>query len=155
MKNILKLGALLLGATIMAGCTVIPTATPAQKQAAMEKIAATDKAMIYLIRSEKGLYHAHTIEVEVGNKSLYAPGKSFSVFNLDAYKGKMKTDIIDIIGSDAELMVDLKAGQKHYYHLSKHYRPLIGPRAELVELSETEAKSLMQKYPMILEPRME
>lgn len=70
-------------------------------------------------------------------------------------KARWRLDIIEIIGSDAEIMVDLKAGKKYYYHLSKHYRPLIGPIAELIELSETEAKALMQKYPMILESRMQ
>lgn len=91
MKKVLKLTALFIGITMISGCSVVPTATPEQKQAAMKKIAPSDKAMVHIIRSEKGSFQMHSIEVRAGDKSLHTSGKSFSIFNLLPYKGKMET----------------------------------------------------------------
>ena len=152
MKNLLKFIAISFGVSVMTGCSVVPTATPEQKKVAIEMSAPIDKAMLYAIRSDKGSYHLEQMELKIGSETLLTRGMSISVFSLNPVTGKLKTDISFIIGTDAEIPMDLKPGHKYYVHVSKHIRPLIGPRAELVELSESEAVALMKKLPMVAEP---
>jgi hypothetical protein len=113
----------------------------------------SDKATLYAIRNEKGSFHAHKIVLKIGGAELTTLGETFSVFTLEPGKGKLKTDFSVMgIGTDAEITMDLKPGKKYYVHVSKHYRPLIGPRAELVEISETDALPLMGKLRMVAKP---
>jgi hypothetical protein len=152
MKNLLKFIAISFGVSVMTGCSVVPTATPEQKKIAIEMSAPSDKATLYAIRNDKGSYHAHQLELKIGSETLLTRGMSFAVFSLNPVTGKLETDIGGIVGTDAEIPMDLKAGQKYYVHVSQHFRPLIGPRAELVELSESEAVPLLKKLTMVAEP---
>jgi hypothetical protein len=152
--KILKITALFLGAIVMTGCMVsAPVATKEQKRTAIQMKGPSDKATLYAIRNEKGSFHAHKIVLKIGGAELTTLGETFSVFTLEPGKGKLKTDFSVMgIGTDAEITMDLKPGKKYYVHVSKHYRPLIGPRAELVEISETDALPLMGKLRMVAKP---
>lgn len=137
----------------MSGCTVIPHATPEEKQKAIEISVNPTESAVYIIRNEKGSYHIHEIDVLVSGQVLKTYGESFSLHQVQPVVGKIETDLAEIIASDAELPVNLQAGKKYYFHVSKHYRPLIGPSAEIVELSELEAKALIQKLPLLKTPK--
>ena len=152
MKNLFKVVTVSLGLAVMTGCSVVPTATPEQKKVAIEMSAPSDKATLYAIRSDKGSYHAHQMELKIGSETLLTRGMSFAVFSLNPVTGKLETDIGGILGTNAEIPMDLKAGHKYYVHVSQHYRPLIGPRAELVELSESEAVPLLKRLTMVADP---
>jgi len=152
--KILKITALFLGAIVMTGCMVSsPVATKEEKRTAIQASSPSDKATLYAIRNEKGFYHSDQIILKIGGAELSTLGKSFSVFTLNPGKRKLKTDFSLMgIGTDAEITLDLKPGKKYYVHVSKHYRPLIGPRAELVEISESAALPLMEKLRMVAKP---
>ncbi len=152
MKSLIRMSFAIIAVAIMSGCTVIPHASPEEKESAINVAVSPAKSAVYIIRNEKGSYQIHEIEVLVSGQVLKTYGQSFSMHQVPPVVGKMETDIAEIIGSDAELPVDLKAGEKYYFHVSKHYRPLIGPRAEIVELSELEAKALLQKLPLLKVP---
>lgn len=152
MKSLMKLSVAIIVIFTLGGCTVIPHASPEEKQKAINVSVKPEKSAVYIIRNEKGSYQIHEIDVLVSGQVLKTYGQSFSMHQVPPVVGKIETDIAEIIGSDAELPVDLKAGKKYYFHVSKHYRPLIGPRAEIVELSELEAKALLQKLPLLKVP---
>lgn len=152
--KILKIITLFLGAIVMTGCMVsVPVATKEEKRTAIQMTSPSDKAILYAIRNEKGSFHAHQIKLKINGAELTTLGETFSVFTLNPGKGKLETDFSLMgIGTDAEITIDLKPGKKYYVHVSKHYRPLIGPRAELVEISESEALPLLQKLKMVANP---
>jgi len=138
-----------LGAALITGCTTIPYASPEEKEKALSLETSPDKATLFTIRGEKDGMSIHGLPFKVAGKEFSTIGNSFSKFTVSPGETVIETDMHQLIGSDDELPINLEAGKNYFFELSLHYRPLIGPRAEVVQLEEKEAMKQLKSLPYI------
>lgn len=148
MKKIMKPFVLALGAvavTAMTGCTQIPVASQEEKMQALKMEAVTDKAVLYTLRGSEDGQKIHILPIEINGQEKNIYGMSFSKFVLEPGVTKVETDVPELIGSDAETQFSAEAGKSYFLEFRKHWRPLIGPKAEIIKLDEPTAKNMMNK----------
>ena len=151
-KNLLKMVAAVAavaGVAIMTGCTSIPHATPEERADALKMMTNSDKAAVYTFRGEKGSYKIHQLPMKIKGTEIKTYGNSFTKTLVNPGKGTIETDMVQLIGNDTELEVDLEAGKSYFYEVSMHYRPLIGPGTEIVNHPKEKALEMMKDLPYI------
>ncbi|MBO1926638.1 hypothetical protein J3998_03530 [Thiomicrorhabdus sp. 6S2-11] len=145
MKNIKLLGfATIISLGLAAsGCTTVNYAPPAEKQAVIEGLVPAGKSSVYIIRGENDKSKIHGTQVEIGDIEVETYGMTFKRVDVNPGNTTIQVDLPQLTATEAEVNVNLVAGQKYYFELIRTPRLVIGPKTELIRLSPTEALSLM------------
>lgn len=145
MKNIKLIGlASIISATLISGgCTTVHYAPPAEKSSVIEAPVPSGKSSVFLIRGENDNSKGFTTQVEIGDVEVDTFGMTFKRVEVNPGQTVIQTDMPQLTASEAEVNLNLQAGQKYYFELIRTPRLVIGPKAELIRLSPTEALNLL------------